>query len=116
MKYLLKAASASILLVGLSAGPAMAAPILESNSISRVTVPEQGIVLAQFIFGGYTYCWYDDAWNGPGWYWCGYALRRGFGWGGGAGFHGWSHRGFRRGGYAMHGGAMRGGHGGGGHY
>ena len=26
---------------------------------------------AQFIFGGRNYCWYDDGWRGPGWYWCG---------------------------------------------
>ena len=30
-----------------------------------------------------------DGWNGPGWYWCGYAWRRGYGWGGGYGYHGW---------------------------
>jgi hypothetical protein len=47
---------------------------------------------AQFIYGGRNYCWYDSGWRGPGFYWCGYAWRRGFGWGGGAGWHGW-HRG-----------------------
>jgi hypothetical protein len=47
---------------------------------------------AQFIFGGRNYCFYPDGWHGPGWYWCGYALRRGFGWGGVEGWHGW-HRG-----------------------
>jgi len=41
----------------------------------------------QFLFGGQEYCWYDDAWNGPGWYWCGYATRRGFGFGGHSGWH-----------------------------
>ncbi|HEY4923704.1 MAG TPA: hypothetical protein VII20_04745 [Roseiarcus sp.] len=62
---------------------------------------------AQFIFGGQNYCWYDDGWRGPGWYWCGYANRSGLGWGGGVGWHGW-----RRGG--GHGGGFRpgGGHGG----
>src|ERR1700704_5374355 len=43
----------------------------------------------QYFFGGRNYCWYDDGWNGPGWYWCGYRYRRGFGYGGGHGFHGW---------------------------
>ena len=23
-----------------------------------------------YFWGGQRYCWYDDAWNGPGWYWC----------------------------------------------
>ncbi|HEY2048112.1 MAG TPA: hypothetical protein VGH03_02130 [Caulobacteraceae bacterium] len=43
----------------------------------------------QFIFGGRNYCWYDSGWQGAGFYWCGYANRRGLGWGGGDGFHGW---------------------------
>jgi hypothetical protein len=47
----------------------------------------------QFFFGGQNYCWYDSGWQGPGWYWCGYAWRSGYGWGGGMGFHGWTHPG-----------------------
>jgi hypothetical protein len=80
---------------------------------------------AQFIFGGRNYCWYDNGWQGPGWYWCGYALRTGFGFGGGAGWHGWGRggRGGHRGGGGpvihggmSHGGAhFSGGHGGHGH-
>jgi hypothetical protein len=45
---------------------------------------------AQFFFGGQNYCWYDDGWQGPGWYWCGYAWNNGQGWGGREGWHGWS--------------------------
>ncbi len=119
MKNILKAASASILVAGIFAGSATAAPILDLNSFSHVTAPGQNIELAQFIFGGHNYCWYDSAWSGPGWYWCGYAQRRGLGFGGGAGFHGWNHgggHGGRRGGHAVHGGGVhsgsRGGHGG----
>ena len=62
---------------------------------------------AQFFFGGRNYCWYDNGWQGPGFYWCGYAFRTGLGWGGGAGWHGW-----RRGGG---GGRPGNGPGGGGH-
>jgi hypothetical protein len=67
---------------------------------------------AQFFFGGQNYCWYDAGWQGPGWYWCGYANRAGLGWGGGVGWHGW-----RRGGGGFHGGGFHGGprRGGGGH-
>lgn len=91
----------------------MAAPVVDSNSISRVTTPKQNIELAQFSFGGHNYCWYDSAWSGPGWYWCGYAQRRGFGFGGRAGFHGWHHGGHGgRGGHG-HVGGHRGGHPGG---
>ena len=42
-----------------------------------------------FVWHGRRYCWYDDGWQGPGFYWCGYARRHGLGWGGGAGWHGW---------------------------
>jgi hypothetical protein len=48
---------------------------------------------SQFIYGGRNYCWYPDGWRGPGWYWCGYHLRRGFGWGGPVGWRGWRHGG-----------------------
>jgi hypothetical protein len=43
----------------------------------------------QFFFGGQEYCWYWDGWRGPGWYWCGYEWRSGFGWGGPSGWHRW---------------------------
>ena len=69
-----------------------------------------------YLFGNQRYCWYDSAWNGPGWYYCGYAFRRGYGWGGGYGWNNWrwNGRGGRggRGGWG-HGG---GGYGGGEHY
>jgi hypothetical protein len=66
-----------------------------------------------YIYGGRHYCGYNDGWRGPGYYWCGYAWRRGFGWGGGWGWHGWG-GGNRHGGGHFHGG--HGGHGGGGHH
>ena len=65
---------------------------------------------AQFIYLGHNYCWYDAGWQGPGFYWCGYAERRGFGWGGGAGFRGWNHG--SGGGRAIVTGGRGGGHGG----
>ena len=49
----------------------------------------------QYFYGGRNYCWYPDGWRGPGFYWCGYNLRRGYGWGGGAGWRGWHHGGAR---------------------
>jgi hypothetical protein len=45
----------------------------------------------QYLYGGRRYCWYVDGWQGPGWYWCGYRLRRGYGWGGPVGWQGWSY-------------------------
>jgi hypothetical protein len=114
-------------------GPAMAMP---GNGPSSLPLTSN-IQEAQFIFGGRNYCWYDNGWRGPGYYWCGYAFRRGLGWGGGAGWHGWGRGGGHGGrgpgihrggpgrigipgghhGGGMHGGGMGhgGGHGGGGH-
>ena len=51
----------------------------------------------QFVYLGRNYCWYPDGWHGPGFYWCGYAWRSGFGWGGPIGWRGWHHGGPRRG-------------------
>ena len=50
---------------------------------------------AQFLFLGHNYCWYDGGWQGPGWYWCGFAWNNGNGWGGGEGWNGWSGHGPR---------------------
>ena len=51
----------------------------------------------QYFYGGRQYCWYPGGWHGPGWYWCGYASRRGLGWGGIEGWRGWRHGGGWRG-------------------
>jgi len=59
-----------------------------------------------YVFEGHEYCWTDAGWRGPGYYWCGYENRRGYGWGGPAGWHGW------HGGRGGHGGHFGGGHGG----
>lgn len=85
------AAALSIAFAGASTANAAAFPI---DRAAPGAVP--GLVQeAQFVFGGRNYCWYDRGWNGPGFYWCGYAFRRGFGWGGGHGWHGWDrHRHF----------------------
>jgi len=42
-----------------------------------------------FFYNGDSYEWYDDGWNGPGFYIVGYQFRRGHGYGGGEGWHGW---------------------------
>ena len=46
---------------------------------------------AQMIYLGHNFCWYDGGWQGPGYYWCGYAWNNGAGWGGGEGWNGWNH-------------------------
>jgi hypothetical protein len=72
-----------------------AAPISHSGIASAVqsqSVVEQ----VAFRWAGREYCFYDDGWRGPGWYWCGYRLRSGLGWGGPTGWHGWATEGVIR--------------------
>ena len=122
-------------LLGLAAATALAGVTMATTTQAQAA-PLPGVVVGVdtpntavvektqvFIFSGHNYCWYDSAWNGPGWYWCGYDGRRGFGWGGGWGFRGWGHgfhdfhdfhdHGWHGGGF--HGGGHGGFHGGGGH-
>jgi hypothetical protein len=138
MRQLLLGLAAATALAGATMAPttqAQAAPlpgvIVGVDTPNAVTIEK-----TQFIYLGHNYCWYDDAWNGAGWYWCGYGARRGFGWGGGWGYRGWGHGygsynewhshggGFHGGGFhggghggfhGGHGGFHGGGHGGGGH-
>ena len=42
-----------------------------------------------YTFDDNDYCWYDEGWQGPGWYWCDYEWESGVGWGGPYGWNGW---------------------------
>src|SRR6202041_4005076 len=72
--------------------PAEAAMDVGAFAPRAALVESSPVEQAQFVWGGRNYCWYASGWRGPGWYWCGYAWRRGIGWGGGAGWHNWNHR------------------------
>ena len=86
------------------AATAQATPLSLTGQLGTVAAGLNPVEQAQFILGGRHYCFYLDGWHGPGFYWCGYAFRRGYGWGGPEGWHGWSRGG---GGH----GPIRGGHG-----
>lgn len=87
MRQWIYAAAATLSLATFGAlAPAQALPV--QPGIAAPTDVQQ----SQFVFGGRNYCFYPNGWNGPGFYWCGYAFRRGLGWGGGHGWHGWDHR------------------------
>lgn len=120
MKPFIPAAVASGLLTLSTAAPAGAQPVFVDPGPYGYYGPAFGPA-DPYIWGGRRYCWYFDGWRGPGWYWCGYGARYGYGWGGGWGWHGWRHGGFRarygydHGGYGGHwhgGGGFHGGHGG----
>ena len=104
-------ASSLALSLGDAAEAAVADGVLGARAPFTQIAP---VEKTQFFFGGQNYCWYDDGWQGPGYYYCGYAWRRGYGWGGGAGWRGWGGGG-RRGPGGFHGGFRGGRPGGGGH-
>src|SRR5215211_3560897 len=93
--------TATTLIAGVSlfGGNTQAAIVLGPNGILDAANTLNLVEKVQvFYWHGRQYCWYDDGWQGPGWYWCGYRWRTGLGWGGGYGWHGWrgGHRGDRR--------------------
>ncbi len=85
----LKIAFVVALAVGSLSGAANATIVTTdvNTAVDRLNLVDQ----VQFVFGGHKHCWYAEGWHGPGWYWCGYAGRKGRGWGGGEGYRGWRH-------------------------
>jgi len=83
-------AAVALIAGGTVADRLQAAPIGPPDGLRAALGSLEIVEKAQvFVWHGRRYCWYDDGWQGPGFYWCGYAKRHGLGWGGGAGWHGW---------------------------
>lgn len=51
-------------------GAASQANALPFDRFTPTAIPSD-LEQTQFIYGGRNYCWYDDGWRGPGYYWCG---------------------------------------------
>ena len=58
------------------------------NAIDATDLVEKTAI---FVVEGRRYCFYFNGWHGPGWYRCGFAFRRGLGWGGAYGWRGWEY-------------------------
>jgi hypothetical protein len=105
--------------IALPLGDIAEAAIGDGVAASHIASQLVPIEKAQYVYGGQTYCWYGNGWHGPGYYYCGYAFRQGFGWGGGIGWNRWGGGGWHGGGWhgGWRGGGWRGGgfHGGGFH-
>jgi hypothetical protein len=90
----------AVVLATASLSPALAGPLLSQSVTDGSEVKEvKKVIGSTEVYGsaevrhswnGRTYCWYESGWKGTGWYRCGFAARRGLGWGGPAGWHGWS--------------------------
>lgn len=76
----------------MTTGAALAVPVGLSSQLNADSVGIDLVEKAQYVYRGRRYCFYFDGWHGPGWYWCGYSHRRGYGWGGPTGWRGWHHR------------------------
>jgi hypothetical protein len=86
MKNLICGLAAATALLGASAAAQAAVPLVVGVDTASDAATLQPV---QYLYGGHDFCWYDGGWRGPGFYWCGYAWRRGYGWGGGYGWRGW---------------------------
>ena len=54
------------------------------------------VAMRVYVHEGHRYCFYLNGWHGPGWYRCGFAFRRGLGWGGVYGWNGWNYGPYER--------------------
>ncbi len=100
---------AFVVATAVGAGIVLTAPVQAaglSGQLGTVASELSEVQQAQYYYGGRRYCWYPDGWHGPGWYWCGYGARVGYGWGGPVGWRGWHWYG---GGHYWHGGHRHGG-------
>jgi hypothetical protein len=83
-------AGLALIVAGALFNGAQAAPVSGLQETKRAANEH---ALAQktqvFVYDDDEYCFYWDGWNGPGWYYCGYEWRSGYGWGGAPGWHGW---------------------------
>jgi hypothetical protein len=91
----------TLAVVGVMIGWHSHAAVMDPNA-SRTAADDlaadelSGVELVQFTWRGRRYCWYYTGWRGPGWYRCGFRWRRGLGWGGPSGWHGWRRPGIHR--------------------
>lgn len=62
------------------------------SAIAALTQPcaaaPYSIYEGSVVWRGHKYCWYDEGWNGTGWYRCGFENKDGKGWGGPKGWEG----------------------------
>ena len=88
-RSLTMALSAATVMIA-SLGSATALPINGGlkAAVEDIDLTQQAAV---YVVEGRRYCFYFDGWRGAGWYRCGYAWRRGLGWGGAYGWRSWTY-------------------------
>ena len=81
--------TATLAVVGAMAGVRAHAAVMHPSDLRAAADELAAVETVQFNWRGHRYCWYNRGWRGPGWYRCGFSGRRGMGWGGPRGWHGW---------------------------
>ncbi len=85
------------LALAVAAGAVLAATHANAASfpVNRMSGADTGLIdrvaVRVYVHEGHRYCFYFNGWHGPGWYRCGFAYRRGFGWGGVYGWNDWGY-------------------------
>jgi hypothetical protein len=69
-------------------------PVNSMTGVARDLIGQ--VAVHVYVHEGHRYCFYFDGWHGPGWYRCGFAFRRGLGWGGIYGWNDWSYGPYER--------------------
>jgi hypothetical protein len=93
MRTLGLAIAAGALLVATQAN-AGSFPVNTLNGVSSDLVDQ--VAVRVYVHEGHRYCFYFNGWHGPGWYRCGFAFRRGLGWGGVYGWNSWNYGPYER--------------------
>ena len=89
MRKLCMTLIATVAVVGALAGARSQAAVMHPSDLRAAADALAVVETVQFVRGGKRYCWYNRGWRGAGWYRCGFSRRRGMGWGGPSGWHGW---------------------------
>src|SRR4051812_37965224 len=84
-------ALAAVATVAMATAPVRAMPNTGAALRDAADATDMIDKTALYVVGGRRYCFSFDGWHGPGWYRCGFAWRRGLGWGGVYGWRGWDY-------------------------
>jgi hypothetical protein len=93
MRTLGLAIAAGALLVATQAN-AGSFPVNTLNGVGSDLIDQ--VAVRVYVHEGNRYCFYFNGWHGPGWYRCGFAFRRGLGWGGVYGWNDWNYGPYER--------------------
>ena len=86
--YFIALSVAAMMAAGAGSGTALPVNGGLKTAIDDIDLTQQAAV---YVVEGRRYCFYFEGWQGPGWYRCGYAWRRGLGWGGAYGWRSWTY-------------------------